>query len=249
MTESLVVVVGNHNEEMADVHFDFDEVDMYPEDVALFGPGQWLNTSCVGFLLKLLEHQDWFVAGQGRKRILLLDPSVVSFLRFQLETQEELDDFREGNDIDTAEWVFLPVNNANSLLEAGSHWSMLAYHVKTSIGIHMDSMRGSNNGPARETLSKINSAVSSKTRGEPKFFPLSPSLCPQQQEGFNCGVYSALFAECLAQFVVSREPSDVATTLSKATDGLWREIFASFTPDTPDTARKAAITRARELMK
>jgi Ulp1 family protease len=234
---------------MPDKHFEFVGVDVYPEDVALFEPGRWLNTPCVGFLLKLLEEKDFFVAGQGGRRILLLDPSVVSFLRFQLESEEELDDFREGNDIDGTEWIFLPVNNASSLLEAGSHWSLLAYHVNTSIGIHMDSMRGSNDGPAKEILTKINNTVSLKMRGEPQLLSLSPSVCPQQREGYNCGVYSALFAESVARFVISREPAEITNALFTANDDLWKEIFAFVTPDTPEMVRNAALSRARKLMR
>ena len=140
------------------------------------------------------------------------------------------------------------MNNAESLREMGSHWSLLAYNVGTSIGIHMDSMRGSNNGPAGDILRKINSTVSQKIRREPRLLSLSPSVCPQQQEGYNCGIYSVLFAECLARFLLSRERIDVASTLSEANNCVWREIFAPITPDMPDTVRSTAISRARSLM-
>ena len=57
-----------------------------PRMWSCLGMGRWLNTSCVSFLLRLLE-KDFFLTGQGKSRILLLDPSVVSFLRSNLKVK------------------------------------------------------------------------------------------------------------------------------------------------------------------
>ena len=231
--------------EMTD-HFVLDDCDMYREDLALFQPGRWLNTPCVHFLLLLFQKKDFFVG--GARRILVFDPSQVSFLRFQLESQEELDDFRTGNDVDSAEWILLPVNNAASCQEAGSHWSLLAFHVLTTTGIHLDSMRGSNDGQARELLSKINQTLSIKLRREPTFLSLSSSVCPQQQEGYNCGVYTALFAECVAKYAMFCTSSEAMEALLKGELGVWKEIFSAITPESPSDTRKHAINRAQQLM-
>ena len=131
-------------------HFTYDDVDVYREDANLFLPGRWLNTNCVHFGLRLLEHESFYLDGKGKDSILIFDPSQVSFIRFQLESDEEMADFRGGNNVDSVRWIFAPVNNNESLFEMGSHWSFMAYHVTSSTAIHFDSMRGNNADVARK---------------------------------------------------------------------------------------------------
>lgn len=232
-------------------HFTFDDVDVYHEEAALFEPGCWLNTSCVHFGLRLLEHERYYLDGGGKDRMLIFDPSQVSFIRFQLETEEELSDFREGNDVDGMRWLLVPVNNSKSLFESGSHWSFMAYHVPSSTGIHLDSMRGNNDEVAKGLLEKLNLTVSVKLRKEPKFVALSPSICPQQQDGCNCGVFLLLFADCLARAVLQGGDDSVISTVENAliagNSEVWNTVLKDIDGKSPRAYREAIVEKMKGL--
>lgn len=227
-------------------HFTYDDVDIYKEDAALFLPGRWLNTNCVHFGLRLLERQSHYVDGGGKGSLLMFDPSQVSFIRFQLESEDELSDFRVGNDVNSMRWVFIPVNNNASLFETGSHWSFLAYHVPSSTAIHLDSMRGANVEVAREIAKKMNLIVGIEMRKEPKFVSLSPSVCPQQHDGCNCGVYALLFADSVARVVLKggTAKDDVLIT---GKEDVWTDLLKGIDGKSPQAYRDAVVETIKEL--
>jgi hypothetical protein len=229
-------------------HFTYDDVDIYDEDVSLFSPGKWLNTNCIHFGLRVMEHEPFFIDG-GTDCIIALEPSIESFVRFQLETEEELDGFREGVDLDSKRWVFVPVNSHTSILQTGSHWSLLAYHVPSSTGIHMDSMNGANNQQATDLMNKLNKIVSAKSRKEPTFISLPPSVCPQQQDSFNCGVYLLLLTNSLARSIVASKDSavDYDDNLVGGTPEVWTSVFAGIVSSSAGAYRSDMLKKIEHL--
>jgi len=169
----------------------FNDATVTLDDMALFaGPRCWLNGSNVNFFLRRLEAR---LPDLG-KHVLLMDPIVASFCRFQMEDEEEREELCRGIEFSSRVWILVPVNDAESRLHGGgSHWSLLVHHIPTNRALHLDSSRLRSNSNAAESYAGIFSSLNK----------LPPArVCnleaPVQNDGFSCGLFTCLFAEFLA---------------------------------------------------
>ena len=110
----------------------YRDVDIYENDLKLFCEGNWLNDTCINFCLRKAE-------SSMNDSILLLDPAVAAFLRYQVDDDEEMKDLAKNLNVLQREWIFIPVNDCDSLGGSGSHWSALVCHVKSGYIAHLDS--------------------------------------------------------------------------------------------------------------
>jgi sentrin-specific protease 8 len=138
--------------------------------------------------------------------------------------ENDFADTFEGCDVSSStELVFFPLNNNTSVTKSGgSHWTLLVLDVPRAAIYSFDSMQGSNDRAANKLakalaplLPKLQSASdssdakkqskeatkeasasasSSKSANVTVSFPPTP----QQNNGFDCGVYTLLVAEVLA---------------------------------------------------
>jgi len=174
-----------------------DDADLYPEDLDLYNSNQWLNSNCMNFSLRALEDEDWGVTVGSKADVYLMDPCVLSYLRFQVESDEERKDYCDGNAIFSKTWILAPVSNAPNLFESGSHWSLLVYHVPSNKAVHFDSMNDSNKGTADSVLNVI-----CQTLGRSVGFTLfSPRHGIRQSDGFSCGIFTILFAQFVSHSI------------------------------------------------
>ncbi|MCC8942410.1 hypothetical protein H8A97_41350, partial [Bradyrhizobium sp. Arg62] len=84
---------------------------------------------------------------------------------------------RNGND--TADFLFLPMNDADRLDQRGSHWSLLFVDRRNRqrpVAYHYDSIRGYNDGGAAKLAKQLG-------------LSLQPAEMAQQQNGHDCGVF------------------------------------------------------------
>lgn len=182
-----------------------NDADLYERDASLYDNGKWLNSPCVLFSFRFweLESADRLdqLVSYG---VMLVDPSVVSYFRFQIGDEEERHDFQSGSGLMDKEWLLIPVSNATSLLDSGSHWSLLVFHKGTSTGFHLDSMGGANTSVAQHTLQRLLFCFDVSGGSEANVVQVR---CPRQEEGYNCGVFAILFAICLTINLCSEEGS------------------------------------------
>jgi Ulp1 family protease len=109
--------------------------------------------------------------------------------------------------------IICPINDSDNVATAkgGSHWSLLVYVRNTHGGsfFYLDSARhaGSKNLANAKQVAKILQPVISPdvlASGNPtRFVELE---CPQQQNGYDCGVYTILFAELVYQLDMHSVP-------------------------------------------
>lgn len=125
------------------------DADIYHRDLILFQSGNWLNDACINYCFRRLEIKI------SDESILLLDPSVVSFLRLQCDDDEEYAELAVGTDILQKTWVFIPINDCDSFSHASTHWSLLLLHVSTGKLYHFDSSGTHNLRAAESTSIKI----------------------------------------------------------------------------------------------
>ncbi len=90
-------------------------------DAMLLEPPGWLNDSCILHLLLRMKHE---ILGDNPS-VLLMDPTVVSFLRLQCDTEEERKELAEGLAFRERSALLVPVNDMESFSGGSSHWSLL----------------------------------------------------------------------------------------------------------------------------
>lgn len=147
----------------------FHDVDIYDRDLRLFEDGKWLNDTCINYCFRKMEHEGLHdsnsstdsIDGSSRiisKRILLMDPCVVSFLRLQCEDEDELQELREGLAIGERDVIFVPINDCDSFESSSTHWSLLIITDATSLRpsiFHADSCGRYNKKAAMATRDSL----------------------------------------------------------------------------------------------
>ncbi len=90
-------------------------------DAMLLEPPGWLNDSCILHLFLRMKHE---ILGDNPS-VLLMDPTVISFLRLQCDTEEERKELAEGLALRERSTLLVPVSNMESFSGGSSHWSLL----------------------------------------------------------------------------------------------------------------------------
>ena len=148
----------------------YKDADVYDRDAVLFKNKNWLNDSCINFCLRRMEI--------STDRLLLMDPSVVSFLRLQCSDEDEYEEIRQGKysissfffqycrnpisatsltgtRIASKEWVFVPINDNESFQSSSTHWSSLILHIPSQKFWHYDSCHQQNYASAMAVMAKL----------------------------------------------------------------------------------------------
>lgn len=212
----------------------FQDIDIYTRDFQSLESRNWLNDSCVSFCMKRIE------ALVNCDNILFMDASVVSFLKLQCESESEFEDLEDGLETRSRDWIFLPINDLNSPISSGgSHWSMLLCDIKRPCLYHFDSSNGYNNHAVAEIIPKIASLLRIPFSGFKKM------SCPQQVNGYDCGVYALLFAKSLLEVLTTKpEPS---TPIAADIETLLESAVSNISPNDAIEYRKFAKSDVLEL--
>jgi Ulp1 family protease len=133
--------------------FSYRDVDVYERDVELFKDRNWLNDSCISYSFKQIE--DSF----NNNCIILMDPSVVSFLRIQAD-EEDIDELAVSLNVVNKNWIFVPVNDNDSFSGCSSHWSLLICEIASGRMYHCDSCRPNNMDAAVKTAKSVSKLIS-----------------------------------------------------------------------------------------
>lgn len=174
---------------------------IYRRDLrVLENPTAWLNSDCIHFQLL------WLQNSTNLNDVLLMDPSVTSFLVHQCTEEDEMEEFRASHEnFHGKHWIYLPINDAMFTENAewwnshGTHWSLLRIRIpnggnSSCIAEHYNSMEGTNQAAAQSVFAKMRIALNKS------FFPLrTVSGVPQQQNGYDCGPHVLLMIQELLQ--------------------------------------------------
>lgn len=131
----------------------YNDINLYDYDVKLFNQGQWLNDICINFCFSCITTLN--SSKISMNQILLMDASVVSFLRIQCEGDEEYKELYESLSLELKEWIFIPLNNARSFDEECHHWSLILLRSQTCTLYHFDSFGTSNYASAESMKVKL----------------------------------------------------------------------------------------------
>eukprot|EP01038_Epipyxis_sp_PR26KG_P005934 gene5934-8182_t len=206
----------------------YKDADIYDRDATCFAPGCWLNDSCINYSFKLIEDK----YQELMNITLLMDPAVVSFMRIQSCDDEEDEELANGLNIFKKKWIIVPVSDNQSFETFSSHWSLLLVHRLSGFSFHYDS-NGSYNQLASElTAERINLICKSPKN---KVIQLN---CPQQSNGFDCGIYTILFAEFCCEMIRKFELCNILVSENLFDDlSIMQALHMKITQDSASTFR------------
>ncbi|KAG1709694.1 hypothetical protein DVH05_020347 [Phytophthora capsici] len=177
---------------MAQQVLNYHDVQLYDSDVELFAGPHWLNDNAINFYLQYLTQT------RASSDVLLMDPAVVSCLLHQCEDEDEYQDLARGLSLMDKKLCIIPVTDNESLGGDSSHWSLLLYQDKQFR--HFDSSSGHNRHAAQgiaESFELLLQAIGRHDGASGQVEEVQDA--PQQQNGYDCGMYVLVLAEYLCR--------------------------------------------------
>jgi hypothetical protein len=188
------------------------DADVYPRDLGLFEEKKWLNDHCINYCFRRIEmgDQHWL------NLILMVDPALISFLKLQCDDDEERAELAAGLGIDSKRWILAPVNDCDSFSAASSHWSLLLCNISTGLMVHFDSNGQYNRNAGRETASLVSQLIGKPASAPVRFIQ---AAVPQQTNGYDCGMYTVMFADRLRAMIIADDGGLAVELQSCSKDG------------------------------
>eukprot|EP00981_Chlorochromonas_danica_P004476 scaffold902_cov254-Ochromonas_danica.AAC.22 len=213
--------------------FSFQDVDMYDRDAELFEEGEWLNDTCIHFGLQCLQEQQYQQHCSGDKiggvqkregSVKLIDPAIVSFLRLQVEEEDEYEELSHGLALPQYDWLVLPINDNTAF---NQHQGVITQtgQIVQNVSVIVTSCPTA----AFDTVSSDAQVYANR----PKMSIVSVP-CPSQENSNDCGVYVLLFARACLPII--------HTMQIESEKGEWRSLLAdqvsSLTPKEASSLRR-----------
>ncbi|KYK50597.1 hypothetical protein A1D31_38735 [Bradyrhizobium liaoningense] len=170
----------------------------------VLGAREWLGDEHIQRDYELLSQELWGSNPNLAARIRFVDP-LMAFRVGQGTAADSLNAFhrivddRNGND--TADFLFLPVNDASAtdLNQRGSHWSLLLVDRRdrnNPVAYHYDSSQGHNDRPAAMLAARVGAH-------------LQNAPIRQQRNGYDCGVFVLDATRALARRLAGGRQPDL----------------------------------------
>merc|ERR1712146_462647 len=107
---------------------------------------------------------------------------------------EDAKSFVEGIGLTTSSAVVVPLTNRTSLESSSTHWSLLYIDLKDNLVLHFDSHSNFNRQAAEMATKDIYQLLDKDVVPE-----VINAKCPQQENGYDCGIFTILHAQYLAE--------------------------------------------------
>ncbi|KAJ2779296.1 SUMO1 sentrin specific peptidase 8 [Coemansia interrupta] len=184
---------------MADsILFSYHDSTLFTSDPLTLHDGKWLNDAILSFYFEYLANE----VLRGDSTIMFLKPALVQCLRLQ----QDLPSLQSAlpPDMHTKHIIFIPINDGDDVFVqggSGSHWSLLVCSRTTrgagltaDVTFHyFDSAANANYQVALAVKAKLEMLLGESHR------QIITHSCPQQENGYDCGVFVILFADILAR--------------------------------------------------
>jgi sentrin-specific protease 8 len=169
------------------------DVSLSREDVALLVPPRWINDQIITAAFELLRTR----THPGDERFYAVGASE-AFMMAQLDDSTQLSALFASLKLETRELVLLPVSDHDEPDAAGgTHWSLLAFYRcgHHENFYHFDSLMGINFESAAHLARRVAPLLGARDAR----VLVGPT--PQQQNGYDCGMYAIVIAELCAGHV------------------------------------------------
>ena len=171
---------------------------------------EWLNDTIIGFYFEYLQHDadSNFVL---KDKFFFASPELTQLLKYVTPTNNIKElyplDYYDRN------IHFFPINNCNSMEQAGgTHWSLLVM-VKTNLSCefyHLDTLRSTNKvGANHDAAYQLYKAVGKEFGQTTKFIDVLDMVV--QHDDYNCGLYVL----CITDVILKNWKEDLSRPITK----------------------------------
>ncbi|XP_014213354.1 sentrin-specific protease 8 [Copidosoma floridanum] len=175
-----------------DVVLNYQDCILRQSDVDLLKGPCWLNDAIIGFYFEYLGKQHENVS----LKFLFVCPELAQLLK--LTDPHEYPIFLDPIEAKDKPFVFFPINDCNSRSSSGgSHWSLMVFSKKERACFYFDSSNSMNSAVARDFSRKVMDYLLDGGKGQ--FIEVD---CPQQDNGYDCGLFVLCFADVIAEHVL-----------------------------------------------
>ncbi|KAK9836930.1 hypothetical protein WJX81_000421 [Elliptochloris bilobata] len=188
---------------------DYHDVLLYDSDLGLLEDEEWLNDQVISFYFEYLSRE------KSRSCGFTFVPGATTFLLINAGSEDAA-----------------AVVEALQPVAAHTGGSLLVLDLNSSEARHYDSARGANAGVAAELLQKLQAALRLDAGAK-----LVTAASPQQQNGYDCGVYVLAMADLICD----------ARARGLDWAGVDAELQRALPPGAASQWRSAVLALAHEL--
>ncbi|KAJ2760435.1 hypothetical protein IWQ57_006307 [Coemansia nantahalensis] len=171
--------------------FTYHDASVYASDLPSLHVGHWVSDAILAFYFEYLTHEIL----RGDDTMLLLKPALVQFLRQQTDVKAAQAALPAG--AGKKQLVFVPIHSGDAgRADGASHWSLLVLCTNgESPAFHyFDSRANANYAHALATKERMGQVLLGGMHAH-----MHTHSCPQQENGFDCGVFVILFIDILVR--------------------------------------------------
>ncbi|KAG2377413.1 hypothetical protein C9374_009324 [Naegleria lovaniensis] len=197
----------------------YDSQTLSDEDILLLTGKHWLNDNMINFYFLYLENEKY---KEHQNEYCFMAPSV-SFWVSMIEDEQDIKAALDPLKVQEKQLIFIPIND-NTDIEAvnggGSHWSLVVFERKNNQQegkckfYYFDSGGAMNKRAAQKCIEKMAPHFGDCGALDVK---LVVKDAPQQNNGYDCGVYVAAMSDYIAEHGVSDSNIDKVITPSFVT--------------------------------
>lgn len=200
----------------------------------------WLNDSLVGFIFDYIQHKN----KANNSSVICVSPYTSFILIHETDIDDLQDAYKSINiDYNDTKLIIFPINNNSNITgQGGTHWSLLCIDLYNKTALHYDSMLHSGNSRIAQKLYNnlinfIQVDMNSKVVG---------IECKQQNNGYDCGIYTCVYAELLYKFIYNQHNN--INTFSYTTNDIIRYTADNTTQQYINDYRGIIVTRLNNII-
>lgn len=216
-----------------DIILSYNDVVLRRSDLDILSGPHFLNDRIIEFYFSYLS------SCYPSDNIFLVPPSIAFWLQ-NCSDEETLKVFSEPLNLATKSLVIFPVNDNDDVTEAeaGSHWTLLVFYRTTNVFVHHDSSGGSNRVYSKRLYKSV---VGFMGNSDSDIQYLEHESSPQQENGFDCGLFVIAIARVLCRWHTSNDLVDE--------EQLWfPDVREQVTPSTVLNMRNEILSLIQGLM-
>lgn len=167
------------------------------KDIELLEGPCWINDNIIGFYFEYLNMQK-VKDSNCSESVLFVSPEVTQLVKLSFDVTYPV--FLNPLKAKEKKFVFFPLNDSKSRNQAGgSHWTLLVFSEPEKTFFHLDSA----NIACQTEVKEFVKSLSKYLLGSNCPTNYIEVQCPQQSNGFDCGIFVMCFADVLLENIVN----------------------------------------------